>query len=347
MSGMRQERPSGTRPPIDAEIVDSRESSLRALGKNERWLHDWLIDDPTRLGLGPIAIKAHELIQAANGGGRLDILGYDASDDTYYEIEVMLGECDASHGFRTLDYWARERATNPDSRHVAVLVAENLQGRYKTVLETLPQFLPFIGIEIHTLLLVGEPPRATIRSTILHSPDDLLVTTKQAKQGGQEGQEGQALVPRDEETWRAAVTERCWRTMQRLYALTEEEIGPTHIDYSSKSYVGLWKGRRCWCPMWPRQDGVYIYLPDGGIVLPVGGDDPEDSDAVELAVAAGRDQPSARFARVKAALAPMSIDITWAWKYNAGANPVGFGLRFQDLDQPTVREVLRQAYGSV
>ncbi len=61
----------------------------------------------------------------------------------------------------------------------------------------------------------------------------------------------------------------------------------------------------------------------------------------------GRDQPSARFARVKAVLAPLSIDIAWAWKYNAGANPVGFGLRLQDLDHPIVREVLRQAYGSV
>jgi len=40
---------------------------------------------------------------------RLDVLGYDGALDTYYEIEIMLGECDADHGFRALDYWARDQ----------------------------------------------------------------------------------------------------------------------------------------------------------------------------------------------------------------------------------------------
>jgi hypothetical protein len=126
--------------------------------------------------------------------------------------------------------------------------------------------------------------------------------------------------------------------MQRLYALTEEEIGTTRIDYSGKSYVGLWKGRRCWCPMWPRQEGVHVYLPDGGTAQPAGDGASEPG---------GKDRPSARFAQVKAALAPLGIDASWAWTYNSGANPVAFALRPQDLDKPAVREVLRQAYSSV
>lgn len=36
---------------------------------------------------------------------------------------------------------------------MAVLVAEDLSGRYQTVIETLSQFLPFIGIEIKVLKL--------------------------------------------------------------------------------------------------------------------------------------------------------------------------------------------------
>jgi hypothetical protein len=76
-------------------IVSSRLTTLRAVGRDEYWLQDWIVADPTLLGLGPIAIKAKELRQYAGKGGRLDALAYDGALDTYYEIEVMLGECDA------------------------------------------------------------------------------------------------------------------------------------------------------------------------------------------------------------------------------------------------------------
>ena len=111
------------------EICSSVLSTLKAVGRDEYWLQDWLVSDPTRLGLGQVTIKAKELRQYGSKGGRLDILAYDPALDTYYEIEVMLGECDADHGFRTLDYWARERARNPNLRHVAVIVAEDFRGR--------------------------------------------------------------------------------------------------------------------------------------------------------------------------------------------------------------------------
>jgi hypothetical protein len=78
---------------------------------------------PQRLGIGNVVIKDKELRHYTGKGGRLDILAYNASLDTYYEIEVMLGECDADHGFRVLDYWARENLRYPNSRHIAVLVA--------------------------------------------------------------------------------------------------------------------------------------------------------------------------------------------------------------------------------
>jgi len=60
---------------------------------------------------------------------------------------------------------------------VAVLVAEDLSGRYKTIIETLPQFLPFIGIEIHVLKLPVQDGVATIQMNIVAQPDDLIITT--------------------------------------------------------------------------------------------------------------------------------------------------------------------------
>ena len=133
---------------LNMDTVEITYTSLRTIGKDERWLHQWIKVKPSRLGLGDLTIEPSELTHYKNRGGRLDIRAYRADLDTYYEIEIMLGECDADHGFRTLDYWARERLRNPNSRHVAVLVAEDLSGRYQTVIETLSQFLPFIGIEI-------------------------------------------------------------------------------------------------------------------------------------------------------------------------------------------------------
>lgn len=54
-----------------------------------------------------VVIKDKELRHYSGGGGRQDILAYNPALDTYYEIEAMLGECDADHRFRVLDYWAR------------------------------------------------------------------------------------------------------------------------------------------------------------------------------------------------------------------------------------------------
>ena len=82
------------------DIVESTYTSLRTIGKDERWLHQWIKEKPSRFGLGDLTIERSELSHYKNMGGRLDILAYRADLDTYYEIEVMLGECDADHGFR-------------------------------------------------------------------------------------------------------------------------------------------------------------------------------------------------------------------------------------------------------
>jgi hypothetical protein len=73
-------------------------AKLRDLGYDEIWLQTWLAADPARLGLGEIRIVAQEL--TAPRGGSLDILAADG--DTYYSVEVQLGEVDASHSFRVL-----------------------------------------------------------------------------------------------------------------------------------------------------------------------------------------------------------------------------------------------------
>jgi hypothetical protein len=299
-------------------IQPSHPATLKALGRDEYWLQDWLVADPTRLGLGQVTIKAKELRQYGAKGGRLDILAYDAALDTYYEIEVMLGECDADHGFRALDYWARERVRNPNARHMAVIVAEDLSGRYRTVIETLAQHLPLIAIEIRTLLVKSDPPVATTFPVIFAQPDELVL--KPADEPEADGKEGS---PNDEASWQAAKPDFT-KFARDLHKLCNEKIGPTSIDFSAKSYIALKKGKRAWLPMWPRTNGAYVYVPGGEGGTP--------------------DQPSDFYAKVKDEFDALGIEPSWSFKYNAGANPIAFPITFQNASHSKILQILTEAY---
>jgi hypothetical protein len=89
-----------------------------------------------------------------------------------------------------------------------------------------------------------------------------------------------------------------------MHRICNEKIGPSNIDFAAKSYIALKKGRRAWLPMWPRQDGFYVYIASGR-----GGTE---------------DLPSDFYAEVKEALDELKIEPSWTFKYNAGANPIAF-----------------------
>jgi hypothetical protein len=306
---------------MNSKFIDNKVITLRESNRNEDWLHQWIVDKPERLGLGPFEIKAQEVHHYKNKGGRLDILGYSKSTDTYYEIEVMLGECDSDHGFRCLDYWARERINKPNQKHYAVLIAENLQGRYKTLIETLPQFLPFIAIEIRTLKLegVGDEEYITCYAETIAQPDELTEVG-----GIATIVEGKAVLPRDEEWWRENKGNNFVDAVQEMAEYCEKNIGPSRIDYSANSYISLKKGKRAWLPMWPRLDGFYVYLPDDG------------SGTV--------DEPSERFRTIQQKLATIGIDASWVYKYNAGSNPIGFALPKSKTKNGVILDILKESY---
>jgi hypothetical protein len=107
-----------------------------------------------------------------------------------------------------------------------------------------------------------------------------------------------------------------------MHRLCTEKIGPSTIDFSAKSYVALKKGRRAWLPMWPRTNGAYVYGGTGGTA----------------------DQPNDFFAKVKDELAPLGIEPSWSFKYNAGANPIAFPITFQNASHSKILEILEEAY---
>jgi hypothetical protein len=304
------------------KYFDNKQVSLRETGYDEKWLHQWIADKTDRLGIGPFEIVAHELHQYKNKGGILDILGYKRSENTYYEIEVMLGECDSDHGFRVLDYWARERTKNPNSVHYAVLVAEDLQGRYKTVIETLPQFLPFIAIEIQTLQLSNDTDDKiiTCKAVVVAQPDDLVMMNTNGLVST-----GKINTPKDENWWKDQNFGMVFfNAVKDMYNYCEENVGTSRIDYTAQSYISLKKGRRAWLPMWPRSDGFYIYLPDDGTGT--------------------LDEPSERFRKWQEKLEAIGIELSWTYKYNGGSNPIGFNLPKAKMKEPVILELLKECY---
>jgi hypothetical protein len=313
---------------LPVRIVENTGTTMRAVGKDELWLHKWICERPSRLKLGALAIKNSEVNHYKNKGGRLDILAYRGDLDTYYEIEVMLGECDADHGFRTLDYWARERLKKPDSKHVAVLVAEELSGRYKTLIETLPRFLPFIAIEINVLMLDHGDGLATVETTIVAQPDDLIIESGDEASPAIAGIEAATAIsdvmPRDRDWWENNSSAAFMNTVDALAKLSSDEDGQSRVDYSARSYISLKKGRRCWLPMWPRKDGAYVYIPGG-----------EGGSA---------DAPSDFFNSVQARLNEAAMESpSWTYKYNAGANPISFAIPLDKVGHSVVRAIIKDA----
>ncbi len=271
-------------------------------------MQNWLAADPKRLGLGQVTILAQELSPAP--GRRLDILAADR--DIYYSVEVQLGEVDAPHGFRVFDYWANNRTRYPDKTHVAVLVAESADGRYRQALEALAEYLPLVVIALRAW-------RGGEQVAIVPEP---LIVNDSLEISGTVGITSGAA--RTEQDWQQQLSDEARAFNEAFIAWTRQHLGEVRISYSAISYIGVWRGRRVWAPLWPRQDGATINLPD-----------PDGTKGEEPSVAVERFRERLRDAR---------LDISWQPAYNAGANPVCIRLRLPDLDNPVVQELLRASF---
>src|SRR5271166_5973098 len=100
------------------DLIKALPVMLRSVGLDEKWLQGQIQTDPSLLGLGELEVAGREHRQPV--GGRIDFLMRDPEDETYYEVEVMLGELDASHIIRTIEYWDIERQRRPSFTHHAV-----------------------------------------------------------------------------------------------------------------------------------------------------------------------------------------------------------------------------------
>jgi hypothetical protein len=265
-------------------------------------------------------VRAQLVRPAGSSSGRLDLQAVDeAIEDRVADIELMRGELDADHGFRSLDYWAREqRSDDQDREHRPVIVAERIRGsRYWVLLETLAEKLGLVALEVRCMRVAGN---ATVWLEPVLLPEDLRTDGK--------GEVTAARSALTEVDWRAKTTEDFQQFVDGLRRRLTEMKLRFEVDWSAKSYIGLWKGSRCWCPIWPRKEAAgRIYLP-----------------APASWGKGDADNVPAGFEAKRAELAGEGVEVVWAWRYNAGANPLGVTLGTKDLDAPSVRALLEETW---
>jgi hypothetical protein len=118
-------------------------------GLDERWVQARIVDNPKLLGLGDLVVKDKERSQP--GGGRLDLLLQDPETARRYEVEIQLGRTDETHIIRTIEYWDIERKRYPQYDHCAVIVAEEITGRFLNVISLFNGFVPVIALRMQAI----------------------------------------------------------------------------------------------------------------------------------------------------------------------------------------------------
>jgi hypothetical protein len=128
--------------------------SVRQRGLTEKWVQARITSNPKLLGLGDLAVKDEERLQPA--AGRLDLLLVDPETSRRYELELQLGPTDESHIIRTIEYWDSEKKRYPQYDHCAVIVAENITGRFLNVISLFNGHIPLIALRMQAIQVNGQ-----------------------------------------------------------------------------------------------------------------------------------------------------------------------------------------------
>ncbi|SKA65403.1 hypothetical protein SAMN02745111_01090 [Eubacterium uniforme] len=132
-----------------SKLISAKKISLKNHPEiREDAIQKFIFDNPNVLGLGELEPIRREKIQVS--GGRLDILLAD-DNGTRYEVEIQLGATDPSHIIRTIEYWDNERKRYPQYDHCAVIVAEEITGRFMNVIQLFNGAIPLIAMQIQAV----------------------------------------------------------------------------------------------------------------------------------------------------------------------------------------------------
>jgi hypothetical protein len=191
---------------------------------SEKWVQDQIADDPSLLGLGDLALKDKERVQAS--AGRLDLLLQDPETLKRYEVEIQLGATDESHIIRTLEYWDIERKRYPQYEHAAVIVAEEITARFLNVIQLFNGAIPLIAVKM-TAYKIGDQYALTFVKVL----DELTY--------GLVDEDEPVAEPTDRTFWESKRGTRSTLVATDTLLKLVNEVEPKAVLKYNKHYIGL------------------------------------------------------------------------------------------------------------
>jgi hypothetical protein len=113
----------------------------------EAMVRDYIAEHPEVLGLGG-DVFARDKERTQSAGGRLDLLLEHKNAKKRYVVEIQLGATDPDHILRSIEYWDWEQKIHNQYKHCAVLIAEEITGRFFNVISLFHGQLPLIAIKM-------------------------------------------------------------------------------------------------------------------------------------------------------------------------------------------------------
>lgn len=196
---------------------------LKHIGISENQIQDIIAKNPTILGLGDLSYLDRE--RRHTNAGRLDVLLQDTTNKKRFEVEIQLGKMDESHIIRTIEYWDIERKRYPQYKHVAVIIAEDINQRFFNVLQLFNGSIPLIALKMSAYQFEGKTFLTftkVLDEVVLGFVDDDETKTELA----------------DRTYWETRGTKDTMNLLDKLFATLKD----TNIDAKpkyNKSYIGV------------------------------------------------------------------------------------------------------------
>ncbi len=210
----------------------------------EELIQKFIFEHPESLGLGDLTPIQRERIQPV--GGRLDILMGTVDNDARYEIEIQLGATDPSHIVRTIEYWDTEKKRYPQYDHCAVIVAEEITGRFMNVISLFNGAIPLIALQM-TAYKIGD--------------DISLAFTKVIDRLTLGADEEDAYEVTDRKYWENRSTKKVMREVDAIFADLGQYTTGYELKYN-KFYVGLAKDgvAKNFISFKPKKSFLYLFF---------------------------------------------------------------------------------------
>jgi predicted transport protein len=211
-----------------SKIIELETIYLKDLNEiNEKYIQEYIANDPSVLGLGELILKDKERIQP--NAGRLDLLLYDAENNRRYEVELQLGKTDESHIIRTIEYWDIERKRYPQYEHCAVIIAEDITSRFLNVIQLFNGHIPLIAIKMSAYKI---EKKYAIKFTKI--VDELKLAIDEDEDD---------ITPTDRNYWENRSTKEVMTLVDDVESIIQEFESSISVKYN-KYYIGLTKSGR-------------------------------------------------------------------------------------------------------